>query len=87
MLVGWSLPSLSEIRTGDREHDEDPGDGREDAESDDEMDVDGEGDDDERDEEESDEEEVVFGRRRTGGKREASDVLGSSDGKRRRNAF
>jgi hypothetical protein len=84
ILAGWSLPSLSEIRTGDREHDEDPGDGREDVDSDDDdgMDVD-----EEEDEEESDEEEVVFGRRRTGGKREASDVLGASDGKRRRAAF
>jgi hypothetical protein len=82
ILAGWSLPPLSEIRTGDRGHDEDPGDGREDADSDDEMDVDQ----DEGDEEESDEEEVVFGRRRSG-KREASDVLGASDGKRRRAAF
>jgi hypothetical protein len=83
VLVGWSLPPLSDIRTGDYEHDQDPGDGREDARSDDEMDVDQDQDSDE-DESESDEEEVVFGRRRVGGKREANDVLTGKEGKRRR---
>ena len=82
MLAGWSLPNLSEIRTGDRMHDEDPGDGREDANSDDDMEVDD--DDEDEDEEESEEDEVVFGRRAKTGKREANEVLGGKQGKRRR---
>lgn len=77
MLSGWSLPPLESIATGYQPHDTDPGDGREDIESEDEdgMDVDQ---DDEEDESSSEDDEVLVGR----GKRGASEVLGG--GKRRR---
>jgi hypothetical protein len=78
VLAGWSLPDLSEIRTGDRDHDNDGGDGREDIDSADEDENDGM-DVDEDEEESSDDDEVVFG-----GKRGASEVLGSGSGGKRR---
>ncbi len=83
VISGWNLPDPSEFITGDAEHDDDGGDGREDVESDDEDD---EGDEDEMDvdDDDGDEEEMVRGKRK-GEKRPGSEVWGGgSEGRKRR---
>lgn len=92
VLSGWQLPDPADFLTGDRTHDNDGGDGREDVASDDEDDeMDGGSDDEDEEEDDdemgdADEEDLVWGRQE-GGKRRAGEVLGGGrekDGKRRR---